>query len=337
MREASDEMFMSEALALARRGEGHTRPNPPVGAVVVKGGRVIGRGWHRRCGGDHAEVAALKNAARRGASAQGSTVYVTLEPCSCPGRVGACTDALAAAGVSRVVYATRDPNPRNRGRAKRVLAARGIACEALPPSSAAAKDAARLVAPFAKFVKTGLPFVTVKIAMSLDGRICDRFGEARWISCPAARARTGRMRGRVDAVLVGAETVRRDDPSLLCHASRNDDLVRAVVSASGRLPAKARIFTDGAPNTTLVYRSPREAIEGLGRMGVMHVLCEGGLALATSLAEAGLVDEWLAVIAPAVIGARRIGDALRPFGAVSAAVAGSDAMCTFTLGKEIRK
>ena len=264
-------------------------------------------------------------------------MYVTLEPCSRPGRVGACTDALAGAGVSRVVYATRDPNPRNRGRAKRVLAARGISCEALPPDSAVAKDAARLVAPFAKFVKTGLPFVTVKIAMSLDGRICDRLGGARWISCPAARAKTGKMRGRVDAVLVGAETVRRDDPSLLCHTSRNDDLVRAVVSASGRLPSKARIFTDGAPNKTLVYRSPRAAIEDLGRRGILHVLCEGGLALATSLAEAGLVDEWLAVIAPAVIGARRVGDALRPFEGVSASVAGTDAMCTFTLGKETRK
>jgi diaminohydroxyphosphoribosylaminopyrimidine deaminase/5-amino-6-(5-phosphoribosylamino)uracil reductase len=174
-----------------------------------------------------------------------------------------------------------------------------------------ADEAAELVRPFAKHVTIGLPYVTVKLAMSLDGRICDAAGSARWISSAGSRRATGRLRERVDAVMVGAETVRKDNPSLLCHTKRNDDLWRVVVSRSGRLPKGAQVFTDGAPNRTLVFRDAREALEELGRMGAMHVLCEGGLKLATSLADAGLVDAWIAVTAPIVIGSRRIADALR--------------------------
>ena len=335
MPRAADEKYMEEALALAAKGEGHTRPNPPVGAVVVRGGKIVGRGWHRRCGGPHAEVAAIANATSgaKKRSVSGATLYVTLEPCSKPGRVGACTDAIIAAGIERVVYAVDDPNPRNRGRAKRVLARAGIACERLPKTSFVALKAARLIAPFAKHVLTGLPFITVKIAMSLDGRICDQFGDARWISSPRARAATGRMRERVDAIMVGAETVRRDNPSLLCHTKKNDDLVRVVISRSGRLPKSAQIFTDGAVNKTLVYRDAREALEELGRMGMMHVLCEGGLSLATSLAEAGLVDEWLTVLAPLVIGKRHICDAARPFSLEAISAAGGDAMCLYSAAK----
>ena len=333
---AVDERYMEEALSLAAKGEGHTRPNPPVGAVVVKGGRIVGRGWHERCGGPHAEVAAIADATsetKKRRSVSGATLYVTLEPCSRPGRVGACTDAIIAAGIGRVVYAVDDPNPRNRGRAKRVLARAGIECERLPKSYVAAMRAARLIAPFAKHVLTGLPFVTVKIAMSLDGRICDQFGGARWISSSRARAATGKLRERVDAIMVGAETVRRDNPSLLCHTKKNDDLVRVVVSRSGRLPESAQIFTDGAVNKTLVFQDARKALEELGRMGVMHVLCEGGLALATSLAEAGLVDDWLTVLAPIVIGKRRIGDVARQFSLEAISAAGGDAMCLYSAAK----
>jgi len=301
---------MERALALARRGEGHTRPNPPVGAVVVSGGRVVGEGWHRRAGGDHAEVAALKDASRHSRGVRGATMFVTLEPCSRAGRVGACTDAIAASGVRRVVYACPDPNPANRGRARRVLARHGIACERLAADLPVVRECAELIRPFAKHVSTGMPYVTVKIAMSLDGCICDDWGGARWISSEGSRRFTGALRERVDAIMVGAETVRRDDPSLLSHGRRNDDLVRVVVSRSGRLPRRAQVFSDGK-NETLVFRSAREALVEMGRRGAMHVLCEGGLKLARSLADDGLVDEWLAVVAPVVIGARRIESALR--------------------------
>ena len=302
--------YMERALALARRGEGHTRPNPPVGAVVVSRGRVVGEGWHRRAGGDHAEVAALKDASRRSASVRGATMFVTLEPCSRPGRVGACTDAIAASGVARVVYACPDPNPKNRGRARRVLAGHGVVCERLDPKSPAACGCAELIRPFAKHVLTGMPYVTVKVAMSLDGRICDDWGGARWISSDGSRRFTGAMRERVDAIMVGAGTVRADDPSLLSHGRRNDDLLRVVVSRSGRIPKHAQVLCDGR-NETLVFRDAKKALAELGRRGVMHVLCEGGFKLATSLAEAGLVDEWLSVVAPVVVGRRRIGDAVR--------------------------
>ena len=323
--------YFEAALRLALRGEGHVRPNPPVGAVLVRAGEIIGRGWHRRAGQDHAEVAAIRDALRRGNSPEGATLYVTLEPCSRPGCVGACTDAIVAAGIRRVVYGSVDPNPTNRGRARRVLSRRGIAC-AQVASREIRGWCDRLIAAFAKHVLTGLPYVTVKIAMSLDGRICDDRGEARWISCAKARRTTGDLRTRVDAIMVGAETVRRDDPSLLSHGRRNDDLIRVVISRSGRLPKKAQVFTDGAPNRTLVFRDGAEALAELGRMGVTWVLCEGGLKLATSLAEAGLVDEWLTVLAPKVIGTRPIAEALcGRFDPVASGILGDDLMSTVDL------
>ena len=305
---------MERALELARRGAGHVRPNPPVGAVIVaEDGRVAGEGWHRKAGGDHAETAAIKNARERGAKTlEGATVYVSLEPCSKPGRVGACTDAIAAAGISRVVYAIPDPNPVNRGGAKRALAKHGIECvEWSGRGDGIAEAAKRLIAPFAKHVATGMPYVAVKIAMSIDGRICDAKGEAKWISSEVSRKRTGAARETFDAIMVGAETVRRDNPSLLSHGVRNDDLVRVVVSKSGRLPESAQVFTDGAPNKTLVFDDAEKALRELGRAGITSVLCEGGFTLARSLAAAGLVDEWRAIVAPLVIGDGPLASAAR--------------------------
>lgn len=307
------------------------RPNPPVGAVIVKGGKIIGEGWHKRCGGDHAEVAAIKSARRRlnlstSQPLNGSTLYVTLEPCSKPGRVGACTDAIVAASLKRVVYGSVDPNPTNRGKAKRVLSKAGILCEQIK-SEKVARVCDYLIRGFRKLVTTGMPYVTVKIAMSLDGKICDDYGNARWISSAKSRKETGGMREWMDAIMVGAETVRKDNPSLLSHGKRNNDLIRVVVTRSGKLPKNAQIFTDGAPNETRVFRVGRvisdakvptdpkgpivakdlkDVMLKLGKSGVTHVLCEGGLKLATSLAEAGLVDEWLTVLAPKVIGSHRV-------------------------------
>ena len=328
--------FLMRALQIAEKGRGHTRPNPPVGAVIVKKDKIIGEGWHKRSGGDHAEVAAIKDALRKLKHSKDQTLkncilYVTLEPCSKPGRVGACTDAIVAAGLKRVVYGSVDPNPVNRGRAKRVLAKAGIACERTSDRSVRVL-ADRLIAPFAKHVTTGFPYVTVKIAMSLDGKICDDYGNARWISSEKSRQMTGRLREKVDAIMVGAETVRKDNPSLLSHGKRNDDLIRVVVTRSGKLPKNAQIFTDGAPNETRVFRVGRvhgapvnhpcptdvidakdlkDVLRQLGKAGVMHVLCEGGLKLARSLADAGLVDEWISILAPIVIGSRRLKNALR--------------------------
>ena len=307
--ETADLNFMHAAVMEARKGLGHTRPNPPVGAVIVKDGRIIGKGYHHTCGCDHAEVDAIKNACRRKNDTTGATIYVTLEPCSKPGRVGACTDAIIAAGLARVVYGAVDPNPTNCGKAKRALAKAGVKCERLRDAEVE-RAASSLVAPFAKHVATGLPYVTVKIAMSLDGKICDDRGHAKWISSAEARRFTGGMRERVDAIMVGGETIRRDNPSLLSHDNANPDLLRVVVSKSGKLPKNAQVFADGAPNRTLVFDDAKKALEELGRMGITHVLCEGGLKLARSLADQGFVDQWLAVVAPKVIGSRPVDAAL---------------------------
>ena len=310
MRKLSESDFLLRAKALAERGLGHTRPNPAVGAVIVRRGQIVGEGWHRKAGGDHAEVAAVKNAARRGESAAGATIYVTLEPCSKPGRVGACTDAIVAAGIKRVVYAVADPNPVNRGKAKRALAKHGVTCELFKGDQEVTAECRSLIAAFRKHVLTGMPHVMVKLAMSMDGRICDDWGGSNWISGAASRDRTNLLRSRVDAIMVGAETVRKDNPSLLARIHPNKDLIRVVISKSGKLPKKAQVFADGK-NPTLVFDDAKKALGELGKMGVTSVLCEGGLKLATSLADAGLVDEWLTVMAPVVIGSRRIGRALR--------------------------
>ena len=199
----SDDFFMARAIELAMKGKGHTRPNPAVGAVIVKGGRIIGEGWHKRAGGDHAEVAAIKNALESGATTlEGATIYVTLEPCSRPGRVGACTDAIKAAGLSEAVYAVSDPNPVNADRAAKVLLASGVKCRKASCSIAIIAEAEELVADFAKHVTTGMPYVTVKIAMTLDGKICDFKGDAKWISSADARRKThdGRFQDTADAV-----------------------------------------------------------------------------------------------------------------------------------------
>lgn len=307
-----DERCLHRALKLAQKGEGHTRPNPPVGAVIVKGGVILGEGYHKKAGTNHAETAAIADAKKRGNDIRGATIYVTLEPCSKPGRVGACTDAIIAAGLARVYYAVPDPNPTNRGRAKRALAKAGIACERLKEDRRGLLRACRaLIAPFAKHVTTGLPYVTVKLARSLDGKICDDWGDAKWISSAVSRKVTGFERARVDAIMVGAETVRKDDPSLLSHQKRNDDLIRVIISRSGNVAKSAQVFTDGAPNETLVFADAKTALLELGKRGCLHVLCEGGLKLARSLAEADLVDTWRLVTAPIVIGNRPIAEARR--------------------------
>ena len=342
--------FIQRALELAGRGEGHTRPNPPVGAVIVKNGKVIGEGWHKKAGGDHAEVAAIKNAGCRGNPTKGATIYVTLEPCSKPGRVGACTDAIIAAGITRVIYLVPDPNPKNRGKAKRVLSRHGIECNKVCSQTCEEKAwdyclglkplvewGCRMIAPFAKHVTTGLPFVTVKLAMSLDGKICDDYGNAKWISSKVSRRVAGWERARVDAIMVGAETVRRDDPSLLSHNKRNDDLIRVVVTRSGKLPKTAQIFTDGAPNETKVFRVGKDAkdledvLRQLGKMGVMHVFCEGGLKLARTLADAGLVDAWYSFFAPIIIGSKPLKNALRFHQYEGGSYGGDDVMGRYEL------
>ncbi len=292
------------ALALARRGEGLTRPNPPVGAVVVKGGRMIGSGFHRKAGGPHAEVLALRKAGRR---ARGATLYVTLEPCSTWGRTPPCTDAVLASGVKQVVVSLRDPNPRHAGRGLTLLKRAGVSVV----DNVLADESRELLAPFAKWIATRRPFVTLKLGISLDGRIADRTGRSRWITGAKARQFVQGLRRRSDAVMVGANTVRIDNPSLLPRPARGRKPYRVIITHKGRLPASARVLTDDAKDQTLIAycggaggTSLSRLMSSLGALGILRVLCEGGGELAASLIQAKLVDEFIFFVAPCFVGGR---------------------------------
>jgi diaminohydroxyphosphoribosylaminopyrimidine deaminase/5-amino-6-(5-phosphoribosylamino)uracil reductase len=234
----SDTHFMRLALRLARRGYGMTSPNPMVGAVLVKAGKIIGRGWHRRAGEPHAEIEALRDAQKRRYSTKGATLYVTLEPCCTHGRTPPCTDAIIAAGIKRVVVGATDPNPKHSGRAFKILRRAGIEVTALgsagvPPASpsirrpatrrrdagapradALANECARLNEAFNHWIVHRTPFVIVKAAMTLDGKIATATGESKWITGEAARAHGMKLRQGADAILVGINTILADDPSL---------------------------------------------------------------------------------------------------------------------------
>ncbi len=284
---------MARALRLAELSLGATAPNPPVGAVIVKGGRVIGEGRHLRAGFAHAEVEAI-DACR--VSPRGATLYVTLEPCSSHGRTPPCTDLIIRTGIKRVVVGCADPNPKHAARGFAILQEAGIEVTHLDCA-----ECRMLIMPFIKHVTTGMPFVTLKLGLTLDGRIADRKGTSQWITGAESRAEVQRLRAMCDAVMVGAETVRMDDPSLQPRWPGAGVKWRVVL---GKIPAKSKVLTDAAAGRTLVVeaRQPlRKTLKALAKEGIVHVFCEGGGKMAGSLIDAGLVDEYLLFYAPALL------------------------------------
>ncbi len=318
-----DALWMRRALRLAARGRGHVSPNPLVGAVVVKRGRVVGEGYHQQVGGPHAEVHALRDA---GGKARGATVYVTLEPCCHHGRTPPCTEALIAAGVARVVAAVGDPDPRVNGRGVKALRKAGIEVEV----GVLEREARRLNEAYFKRVTTGLPFVSLKAAMSLDGKIATATGESKWITGEKARAFGHRLRAEHDAVLTGIETVLADDPELTVRLARGRNPLRVVADSRARTPATARIIhaddrpaiiavTDRAPASrtralaaagaevwTLPAHEGRVDLEALLRRlaehGVQSVLLEAGGTLAAAALAANLVDRLYLFVASCLVG-----------------------------------
>jgi len=310
------EKFMLRALELAANGEGLTRPNPPVGAVIVKNGRIIAEGWHKKAGTPHAERIALANA---GSEAKGATLYVTLEPCCTHGRTPPCTDAIIAAGIKTVVAASTDPNPKHSGRGFAVLKKNGVKvihgiCKA---------EGDELIAPFAKWITTGLPLVTLKLGMSLDGKISDRNKNSKWITCPESRERVQAMRRKADAIMVGAGTVKADNPQLQPRPANGRKPLRVIVDANGDIPLKSNVLTDKYADRTIIAGSKRIAGESaghmiriprknplkhllgeLGKMGITQVLCEGGGELAAGLVAEQCVDRFAFFVAPVIIGGR---------------------------------
>ena len=263
-----DISYMRLALRLARRGYGTTSPNPMVGAVLVRGGKIIGRGWHRRAGEPHAEIEALRDAQRRGHSAKGATLYVTLEPCSTQGRTPPCTQAIVAAGIKRVVAGATDPNPRHRGRAFRILKRAGLDVT----HGVMARECEWLNEAFNHWIIQRTPFVTVKAGMTLDGKIATAAGESRWITGEQARAWAMKLRQGSDAILVGINTVLADDPSLTVRGPwsvvHGPGRRRIVLDAQARTPLKAKVVSDESADLTTIVVSelaPRGRVAALAK------------------------------------------------------------------------
>ena len=292
-----DEGFMCEAILEARKGVGRTHPNPAVGALIVSGESVLARGWHKGAGNPHAEIEALRKAKH---AVHGTTLYVTLEPCSTVGRTPPCTESIIRAGFARVVYGATDPNPRHAGRAKKILSRAGIeVCSGVLASPCAALNAA-----WNKWIATGMPFVTAKAAMTLDGRI-NSPPESRWITSEVSRRDAMELRSRVQAILVGGETVRSDDPQLTVRGVPISlQPLRVVWTKSGRLPKTARIFTDEHRDRTVVFSnvSLRSVLRELGRRGIASVLVEGGARVLGEAFDRSLVDEVCFYLAPMLVG-----------------------------------
>lgn len=313
-----DLRFMRRALALARRGTGAVWPNPKVGCVVVKDGKIVGEGWHARCGGPHAEAAALRHAAE---SVRGSTVYATLEPCTAhPGkRTPPCAPALLAAGAARVVIATPDPNPAVSGRGIELLRDCGVRVAV----GLLAREARGINRDFFQRMERGRPHVILKTALSLDGQAHAAGGASQWITSSAARKLVHRMRSQADAVLVGVGTVLADDPALTSHGSGKDP-VRIVLDARLRTPRRSRLLDGQAPTWIFssargrrrnaeIIRLParggrlplRSVLAELSRRGIGTLLVEGGPTVHASFLAEGLVDEARVFIAPKLLSGSR--------------------------------
>ena len=350
------EFFMRLALREAAKGVGRTSPNPAVGAVLVKNGRVVARGHHSRAGGPHAEVVALRAAGPR---ARGADLYTTLEPCDHYGRTPPCSVAVLEAGVRRVFVGSRDPNPLVNG--KGIARLRRGGAEVVSGVLEAECDA--LNAPWFRYITAGRPWVTLKAAVTLDGKLATRTGDARWVTGPEARARVHRLRDRVDAVLVGSGTALADDPLLTTRLPRGKghDAIRVVLDTRLTLPPSLRLFHPESPPLTLVATGSREQrrfgpgveivrcrtqgkrvdladlLHKLAERGITHLLVEGGAEVHQAFLAAGLVDRVVLYIAPKVLGGgkdwlgadgpERMADALR-LGGVEVRRLGEDLVVT---------
>jgi len=322
----TDADYMVMALELAERGRGRTSPNPMVGAVLVRDNEIVGRGYHARAGDDHAEIVALKDA---GEQARGATLYINLEPCCHHGRTPPCVDAVIEAGVKRAVVAMLDPSDKVNGKGIAELRRAGIEVEV----GLLTEEANRLNEVFIKYVTTAKPFVFLKVAMSLDGRIATSTGESKWITCEESRARVHQLRDQVDGVLVGCGTVAEDDPELTTRLPDGDgkDPTRVILDGRANVPIDARVLAEGSSGASWVVvgesaesgrverlrKSGAEVIvladsdgrvdfdavlRELGRREVASLLIEGGKGVFTEALKSGAVDKVLAFVAPVILG-----------------------------------
>lgn len=322
-----DRIYMKRALLLAEKGMGRTAPNPMVGAVIVKNGKIIGEGYHRKAGGPHAEREAL---AACGESPEGATLYVNLEPCCHRGKTPPCTEAILESGIGRVVTGSEDPNPSVNGGGVRLLKEAGI-----PVTEGVLREACdRLNEPFFYYIQTGRPYVVMKYAMTLDGKTAAASGESRWITGEPARRQVHRDRGRYTAIMIGVGTLLADDPELTCRIPGGRNPVRIICDTNLRTPVSSRIVRTASAVPTIIATSCRDRnrwepyqnsgceilevplgedgrpdlgilMDLLGKQGVDSVLLEGGSALNWAAARAGIVRKVQAYIAPRIFGGNR--------------------------------
>jgi diaminohydroxyphosphoribosylaminopyrimidine deaminase / 5-amino-6-(5-phosphoribosylamino)uracil reductase len=299
MNRARDEKFMRAALDEAGKALGQTSPNPAVGAVLVVGNRIVAKGHHRGAGRDHAEVACLRNFAAP-VPAQ-ATLYVTLEPCSTKGRTAPCIDAIRKAGIRNVVVGAIDVNPRHSGKGIMQLRSAGVTVR----EGVLADDCAQINEAFNKWIVTGHPFVIAKCGMSLDGRLTRPAGEPHWITGGSARRHAHQLRAQVDAILVGAETVRVDNPQLTVRGVRRARQPwRVVLTRSGKLPRRAYLLSDRFSSRTLTYqdKSLATVLKNLGKRGVTSVLIEGGGDVLGQALDTRLIDKLQLYLGPLLTG-----------------------------------
>jgi diaminohydroxyphosphoribosylaminopyrimidine deaminase/5-amino-6-(5-phosphoribosylamino)uracil reductase len=319
-----DEKYMEQALTLARYAIGRTSPNPMVGAVIIRDGRVVGQGWHRQAGTPHAEINALQQA---GELARDASIYVTLEPCSHHGRTGPCVEALIAAGIRKVIIAMTDPNPLVAGQGIQKLRKAGIEVV----EGVLASEAAKLNEIFIKWISTRMPFILLKSAMSLDGKIASYTGHSKWITGPDSRAYVHELRDVYDAILVGIGTVLADNPSLTTRLEyRGKNPIRVIVDSKARTPIESNVVADGLAKTIIAvtHEAPQDKVDTLRACGVDVIVCEskggginlsylfkvlgeqqitsilieGGVTINASILEENLVDKVNWFIAPKIIG-----------------------------------
>jgi diaminohydroxyphosphoribosylaminopyrimidine deaminase/5-amino-6-(5-phosphoribosylamino)uracil reductase len=294
----NDEILMRSALHEARKGLGQTSPNPAVGAVLVINRKAVAKGHHKRAGGPHAEVECLRNAKRP--IPKNAILYVTLEPCSTHGQTGPCTDAIVAAGVHRVVIGAIDPNPRHAGRGIDQLTKAGLQVR----SGVLANECSALNEAFNKWIQTRRPFVIAKCGMSLDGRLSAPPGETQWITSTASRRHAQQLRAQVDAILIGAGTLRADDPRLTARSPGARQPWRIVLSRSGVLPHRARLLTDRFAARTIVHRGENldAVLRELGEKEITSVLIEGGGEIFGQALDQRLVDKVQLYLGPVFTG-----------------------------------
>lgn len=319
----TDEYYMNEALNLAKKGEGRTSPNPMVGAVIVKNGQIVGEGFHEKAGEPHAEINALKAA---GEAAKDATIYVTLEPCAHFGRTGPCADALINAKIKRAVVAMTDPNPKVAGKGVKKLQAAGIEVTL----GVLEEKAKKLNEVFFKWITTGIPFVNLKTAMTLDGKIATKTGESKWITGEESRLKGHQLRNAVDGIIVGINTVAMDNPILTSRIAGGKNPIRIILDSKGQIPLKSNVLTDNEAKTIIAVSENaksenikniknagvevivcgkdrvdiEELLKILGEREITSILVEGGGEVLYSFIEKNLFDRVYAFVAPKILGGK---------------------------------